>query len=61
MLEQVEGQRARAVEQEPVALLQVVDLAVGDLVNERVERSPFGCRHERLRVQDRRESRLSPR
>ena len=37
VLEQVEGERARAVEQQDVALLQVVEVARGDLLQEAVE------------------------
>ena len=51
MLEQVQGQRARAVEQLNVAFLQVDQVAVCDLVDQRVEAAPHPRRQQRLLVE----------
>ncbi len=55
VLEQVQRQRARPVEQQRVALLKVVEIAVGDVLDQPLQRGALMGRDQPLGVERRRE------
>ena len=50
VLEQVQRQRARAVEQQHVALLQIVEIADRDLAQQKIELAPHRGRKQSLPI-----------
>ena len=50
MLEEVQRQRPRAIEQQAVALLQIVEIAAGEVVDQPMQLGAFGRRQDGVAV-----------